>query len=907
MSQVTLEASRVLVITAVAGSGKTARIVDKLTRILVHGGVATVAVLVNSVRNEITQRVMEWARLKGYRVDHDGVVMQWDAIEKAWLQVGTTLSKGSSGSHDYLRIIGLPGVVHVASLDGLVHLALCKIGEVSNDGEIVFEERVAKDGTTCARRVVDGSDFTDKKRALRELLRDAINLEAAVDAIFPRVEGPDNQVGLFLDEFQDVEDDMVEVAAMISVEVARRGSGNLTMVVGDPRQNVFGHTEHSILDFTEMVTAMLTEHGEDPTWLEEQEMSVCHRCPQGHLDLVNHLYPPPHQAMIHPQERSQTQEERRVSSEKSRPIIVGIDTRDPRRAARAMAAEIEDQFRAMRDSDIQRGVHHGEQMQLHDVAVLSPKINDNPILSCLEDELNRRLACFAPPGESATKVFRTRDSQASIKWDDAKGRIAMLSIHADKGMTHRLHMMCDVTEGTLPHLGGGSEGQFESQLYVGLTRSRETLLVSLGVGNTEMACSTLFPNSTVNDRVISRYIRRHFDRPKDISSLCDWSQHSVCPLGAIVWFPNERYATIRDNTIKNNNTNEAQITTVHTWANKVKVEELIDSHPRTPLRFAENLTHHPGMLSARRATFELALRNIGRQRFQSAFRSRVGGEISISGSKRDGWFRATSAWRDRGEIAVAGAIDWACDFCGESVKPLSADLGIRARQLWCLALVDLADIHNDPFSYERPYALSAAAVIWVGGDHTGIDEAALQLAVKIDVNAMHAVEWLIGHLGTDAMSRALFDRDCCIVHPQRVWGRVSVCFPLAKAVVDIKITTVETGATESPDPGDLPLLPTLAQARRSLADGDIGLLERAQHFAAGIPTKRRRKEARQYLEIPEEQPSKGAMSHGVLYAAMSQDCSATRSIIVDISRGAQWECCFTPQERGKILERAMIK
>lgn len=907
---------RVLVITAVAGSGKTRRVVDRVVDILLHGGVATVAVLANSVRNEITERILRWAGGEGRRVDHNGAVLEWEGGE--WRQVGTSRSGGGGGSHDYLRVVGLPGLVHVASLDGLVHLALSRMSdEVTAEGQILFGERRTAEGEPREAEAIDGTDYRGKKRLMRRLLgEDPRNVALAVDAIFPPAEGGPRRIGLFLDEFQDVEDEVVEVAAALALEVARRGAGNLTMVVGDPRQNVFGKTERSLLDFSERVE----EGAEGEGWFEAERMSVCHRCPQGHLALVNHLYPAPeHQRMDHPLEAAQTEEEAGRAREASRPVLVGVDTMDRRAAAAAMARELVERFEEMSSRD-------GGRMRLDDVAVLSPQINNNPLLSCLEDELNRRLRGYAPPGQAAVKLFRTGEASTSIKWDEAKGRVAMLTVHADKGMTHRLCLFCSATEGVLPRKGVGSEVQYTSQLYVGLTRSSEVLLVAVGVGNRELGCSTLFPRSTVNEWVISRYFRRRFARPGDMLALCRWSRHSVCRVGEVVWFPPERYAPIRAEDKRQQEEEEGPVTTVTQWANRVAPGELVEGAPRTPLRFAPNLTHHPGMLSVRRASFEFAIGRLAEQRLQAAFRGQAGGRgvrVALAGSKRAGWLEAARFWGERGEADVAGAIDWACRFCGEGAEALAPDLSLRGRQLWCLALVDLANIGDDPSADDRPAALTAAAHLFAGdGSQTGIDEAALDLAVKMDVNASATARWLRDHLegelGAGALASALFEQDCRVIHPKPMLGRMDLYLPRAQAVVEIKTTTIETGADEAPDPGWMPRLCTLAEGRARWAAGDGGLPQRASHLAVGLmpkrppppggregeeepPSKRARRLAR---EIPEEQPSRGAMSQALLYAGMMGRGGVTRSIVIDVSRGAHWEHRFTEQERARILHRA---
>jgi len=214
------------------------------------------------------------------------------------------------------------------------------------------------------------------------------------------------------------------------------------MVVGDPRQNVYGKAERSVFDFVEKA-----QDGGEKGWIEVERMSVCHRCPQGHLALVNRLYPPPdHQRIDHPDEPGQGEEAGRLAREASLPVLIGVDTMERRAAAEAMAKELVDRFEEMVAADrarepatafhffakeanekgglrehvlVQRWeVAPAEErarymarakatgMRLDDVAVLSPEINNNPLLSCLEEELNRRLRAYAPE-----KTYRPHDTE----------------------------------------------------------------------------------------------------------------------------------------------------------------------------------------------------------------------------------------------------------------------------------------------------------------------------------------------------------------------------------------------------------------------------------------------------------------------------------------------------------------
>ena len=460
-------------------------------------------------------------------------------------------------------------------------------------------------------------------------------------------------------------------------------------------------------------------------------------------------------------------------------------------------------------------------------------------------------------------------------------------------------LLCGVVEGVLPKTTG-KEVQYTSQLYVGLTRSEDALLIGVAVGDQELGDATFLPQSLVHDRVVSRYLRFRFEHPGEMLSLCRWSDHSVCPLEQMVWFPEHRYAPHQPG----GSSSPKRIRTVDDWAAVLRPEQLLATATATGLRFARNLTHHPGMLAVQAASLEGALGRLAEHRLQAAFRRLVAGDVRVepAGARREGWHAAAQRWLPR-DPAVAGAIEWARRFCGEGGEAIaSADPGLSARQLWCLALVDLAEIHNDPDSVTRPSALSAAAELHRGA---GAGLTGTPSTSRCRLTSTPPGRWSASgtasarppsprpSLGASAASTAPASSGAAWaphLPPGAPWSRWWPPPPPPPAAPPPPSRSTSPGSPPRGGPGHA----RGDAARRLLGRHELGYRPPA--------AKRPRRSAPLVVEIPEETPPRRAATRVLLHAGMLE--GTRRALVVDVTRGAQWECPSRRRRGAALLKNA---
>lgn len=385
------------------------------------------------------------------------------------------------GNHD---ILSFKGTVEVTSSDAFIHSLLLACGfEATPTGLYRNELFVAPD------------DFDHKRSIIGELIG-SLPRATLLTSVFGEVTGTMN---LFMDEFQDLDDIMCGICARVSVDVARSGGG--VLVVGDSFQNVFGKSSCCSLDkFHEMV------RGNTDITIGVEAMNVCHRCPPSHIDFVNEIFP-----------ERQMKHSPKLSGVGSRPCLLAHSSSDPEASARSISLAVEEYIRTYN-------------LSLGEVAIVASTTNKNAIFAYLERELNYALRDISKGGP-AVKWFITSGAAGGIDWSQATDRIAMLSVHADKGKTHRLCVFVNVSEGVIPKFSGSMAVE-KSLLFVGLTRSSEHMLVTFGGGTKG---SILSPNGKDVNMSVSRYIRRSFSTKEDLSRFCDWSHHSQVSLDQIEW------------------------------------------------------------------------------------------------------------------------------------------------------------------------------------------------------------------------------------------------------------------------------------------------------------------------------------------------------------------------------------
>lgn len=745
-----------------AGAGKTGTLVHLICAdILTAGDSAAVAVLTNSVREEITERV----RTCCFKDGLDIIVTR-------------------RGNANEIRHAGGAGLVTVSSADSLVHKGLLSLG---------FS------GTSVLRRddgrEVDGGNFDEKRQILRDIFREEPGAaDRAVAGIIcgasPDVVVASTSRWLMMDEFQDLCDVMVEIATAMCIAVAR--AGGHFQVVGDPRQNVYAKSENGLHEFRQAVLNAIQEEEEEGEGrgeagggasfaVEDVKMNICYRCPTAHIDLVNAIFDSGEGDIMVAAD---------LDHRGHRPILVATRADDVVASASAIAAEAEHQIRS-------------QELALDEVAVLAPQVNDNATLAQLELELNRRLADLAPPDSPAVKWFLTGQTQGSIDWSQSKDRIAMLSVHADKGRTHALTIVCDATEGVLPPCSFGRsflDVREKSLLYVALTRSRQSLIIGFGHG--ELDRVTLYGQpSTLG--AISRYVRQKFETIDDLLELCDWSQHSLRRPHEVEWPRVSAYPPPSSSQPR-----QAMPTTINQWAELVSPHKLLppaatggdgggDDVAIQPVRFAPDATGAPGMGHVRNVSLERAIGTLAQLRLQTAIRDLTGGATAPPPYR--GWLAGAATARQRGLEDVAAALECAVELCRDPT-PQGADgapdmLGPR---LWCLAQVANAEVTDSIETPSRPWSLRSAAAGFattVGPDATA---AVHGLAALVDANARRAAELLLQRYGAKALRESRFEVEYRRRLPGRsstfISGRADLWIPPGR-LLEIKATTM--AATEA--------------------------------------------------------------------------------------------------------------
>lgn len=703
------------IVRACAGAGKTGLIVDKCIQSLnTHDGRATVITLTNSVRDEIVQRIRAGMPSAEHR---------------------------QSGHHDQLMAVG--GVL-VSSADAFVHRGLLAIGYTQQDGVLMCDDTRLDDAG--APRLIEADDFGGKRVALAHILMAGLPgvLDAALAAAL------DNPVGcsdsmLLVDEFQDLDDAMCTVSAALGSQLVRHGG--LALAVGDPLQNVFGKATGCAIERLELMVQ--SAHGVD---LLIERWTRCHRCPQRHLDLVNRVFP-----------------ERKMTTTRdtpgTRPMLLAYETGDPLRAAAAIAAAIEDEVQS-------RG------LALDDVAVLAPTVNGNRLLACIEAELNLRLSELVSPAHpAAVKWFLTGETQGGIDWGQAKDRLAMLSVHADKGRTHRLCVLIDVTEGCLPRSSSDAAVQ-RSLLYVGMTRSCEAMMLAFGAGAPPGAIR-LFDAPQQGDATgcMSRYLRLPFASMDELLTVCSWSVRSHRAPAEVEWPPVEAYGP------EPRETPNRIPSTVSQWASAIPSPRyLTDSAAGAPIRFAADLGNARGMDVMRAGSLEMAVGLLAQRRLQAAL---TGGVTSAP----EGWRNGASHCRATDLRAIA--LERATCTCQIGASD--------PRDLWNLALVDLAGVEDDHRQAHRPWALEMASDLWSADKLS--NPSVLELAQAIDKNAQAAAGHLLAQMGARNVAAARFEVECRARvpgHKALLSGRVDLTTP--ESVIEIKASTTAAPEGEIPGP-----------------------------------------------------------------------------------------------------------
>lgn len=273
-----------------------------------------------------------------------------------------------------------------------------------------------------------------------------------------------------MDEFQDLQITKVRILT----ETIRRCPDVLKAVAaGDHAQTIFDHAlgangEHPMDAWTEALGA------------REMRMSLCFRCPPGHVALANAILAP--YAGRFPQLEPMTAH---AAASGPRPVLFTCPPASRNNTGDVVAKRVCAALEALWDS--------GERFVPSDVGVVMSRSNNNPVFKQLQhhmEALYRRMGL----GEERVKAFETRGDGycIPIDWAQAVGRTVLLSVHGDKGKGHRIVFFLGFNEGSVPQ---------KQRLFTG----RE--LVDLSLANVALTRSTRWLFVGFNRDFPSRYLR----------------------------------------------------------------------------------------------------------------------------------------------------------------------------------------------------------------------------------------------------------------------------------------------------------------------------------------------------------------------------------------------------------------
>jgi hypothetical protein len=500
-SSILSSAAQSLLVTGVAGCGKTELLVRSAAKAYLRGSNVLVITLVSAVRDELAVR-LNTLLPRPLRVIGSSHKTRLDiTLDKI---AAARKKKSCAEEFDVLTSLGLydqkppsvedevlssfSGSLQLSTIDGMVHQALMK-----------FDQNWLRE---------NGDRHSLKVRRLLSLLKD----EKLKIRQFPvMIDGKSADV-LLCDELQDVDEERaLLLATMASAGLKRQQQSDLPsslgllppnsskpfkcVAVGDRLQSVFDHAFESGLEshpfntwirFTDNTTRV--------------ELPTCFRCPESHIRLVNLLMGKFQDA----HNLSPIVSVRKDVTPGSRPILFAHESTGKNIGATAAALRVVALVSSYFDAD--------KSLRPSDVAIVMAKINNSAVMGVLEvkleEEFVRRfgngkdeettektkeeengLELIETAGASTSKsgrwhvhYFATEADAAriTIKWSRAKNKAALCSVHAIKGRSARLVVFLGVTEGAIPRearVYRHVELVDQSILNVGLTRSTQYLAV----------------------------------------------------------------------------------------------------------------------------------------------------------------------------------------------------------------------------------------------------------------------------------------------------------------------------------------------------------------------------------------------------------------------------------------------
>jgi hypothetical protein len=383
----------------------------------------------------------------------------------------------SSANHNYFETPDRRTVVEVATLDSWVEECLVELKWDRSKHSVLTHPETGQE--------VSATDFTGKRKALAEE--------------FQQDHWPQKSLADFdqfvVDEVQDVDDYFLDILVLVGRYYAREKKR--MVYAGDRYQNIFGKATKCPIQ-----TLLMTQ-----PFIRIYKLSICHRCPPAHLRFLNHLFPNA------PQIRWPL-----GKSDGERPHVVfiprGFSEARVRQKAQKILAEID---RAVRDG-----------FQLSDIAIISPFSSVNKIYGHLESLVDHKYCAAADH-----IVWLYSDDHHPVDWTRGEGKLTLSSIYANKGRTHKVVIVCNLTDGALPlstTLRSNDLQTQENLLYVSLSRSSHRLVLAIEQpmsffirrafghhGWAEMAQYCTFESMPTEPFKLENYVPRQRPMPRSIT------------------------------------------------------------------------------------------------------------------------------------------------------------------------------------------------------------------------------------------------------------------------------------------------------------------------------------------------------------------------------------------------------
>lgn len=272
---------------------------------------------------------------------------------------------------------------------------------------------------------------------------------------------------VFIDEVQDLEGDKMQII----INILKQNKKLRTTIAGDYLQTIF---EKAITSGKKLHPLTLFSTLKPKTF----NIDICYRCPKAHVDFCNLITKP-------------FQEKYRIKLMKSnnnnttdKPFLFTHGRLTNNSDARFIAEQVTCTIKYLIKN---KKVTPGE------IAIIMAKSNNNSIFEQLRKVLNDY---YKKIGYSdSLKHFNTNMDgyHKAIDWSTAKDKTVMLSVHGDKGKSHKAVFFLGCSQKSIPRendMYKYRELLWQSLLNVGLTRSTKYLFV----GFTNVAPSIYLSN-----------------------------------------------------------------------------------------------------------------------------------------------------------------------------------------------------------------------------------------------------------------------------------------------------------------------------------------------------------------------------------------------------------------------------